>query len=1037
MDEVEIGGLRIAGLHGAHLRVATPGRSPTVRIRRDVLAAAGLDEIAAVGLEIESAAAVEAQRGRTGVEATEPRPLAVTVPPPPAGRGQLLLVEDAGAFHWVVPDRARGGRRGCAGRELVHGPPRRRGRRRGRGLLGSMAKRVLRVLTFELDDAIAGRVGDEFVRRWEEHHRPYRLRTFRPEDYRLAAGRALDADEIRALGDGPALLLVHGTNALAHTGFGDLPNDVVRRLAERYGGRVVAFDHPTLSVDPAENCRQLLAMIPDDAGLELDILAHSAAGWSPGRSPSAPPTSGPIRLASACARSCSSPRPTPAPRSPTRTTSASLVDAMTNLLDAVPEAPTSPVVETLAGIVSIVKQLAVGAAGGLDGLLAMRPASSDPAGFLAELNRPRPVTARYRAVSADYEPTAGSGLSRVAINAFIDRLFAHESNDLIIPTLSAYRWNGASAFPISERLVLPAERGVDHSSFWASGEVIQALDTWLTSEVRPPGPGAPVGPLGGGDEPDPLADVDDRLAAGDIDGVRAAIRALPERHRRDLEQEVGALLVDRFARGAETPKAGRVFVLHGIMGSLLAAEGAGSDLDRIWINPLRLLGGGFARLRHPARDPIRAVGLHRTYLPLLIGLDADWEVVPFAYDWRLGLDAAAAELAERIDGPAHLVAHSMGGLRLPDVAGPPPRVVGSPGRRRRPRGGRSSRDARHAVARITVDRHGADGGGQAGALAGQGRRPPQQHRHPAGHRQLPRRLPAAPCGDAGTSPLLEASSWRDGQINGAWLVQARRVAELLAADGFDDDRMLYVAGTGHTTAAELRVDGPGRFRFRVTHLGDGRVTHDSGLGRERDRPPGAHQGLVLDSGSRRVGQGPDRGRRGVGTAPPRRHREAADHATGEDEGHRAGRHATCPASSSSRLRSSTASCSPARRAKRRADRQGPRAGGARLHGRGDTELARLDPAGSRTVAGTVRPRPPRQPRARQPPRRRRALRGGSDRRRRGVGRRTAPRSPLGPPAARPLPVAPERRAPCRARPGRPSQGTSPGRSSSASARWVI
>jgi triacylglycerol esterase/lipase EstA (alpha/beta hydrolase family) len=583
------------------------------------------------------------------------------VPPPPSGRGQLLLVEDGGALRWVLPISAHRGPPTESTESTFAVPIDVNGAAAARGPVGPAARRVLRLLTFALEDPIGGPVGDAYVRRWEEHHRPYGLRSFRPDDYRLAGGHALDANGIRMLGDGPALLLIHGTNALTHTGFGGLPYDVVRRLDERYAGRVAAFDHPSLSVDPAENARRLLAMIPADAELELDILAHSRGGlvarMLTERAADLGADLSQVRVRQVVfVATPNDGTPLADPRH-----LGSLVDAMTNLLDTVPDHPSS--VATLAGVVSVVKQLAVGALGGLDGLLAMQRAASAADGFLAGLNRPRPVSARYRAVSADYEPTAGSGISRVAINAVIDRLFAYESNDLIVPTRSAYRWNGASAFPIAERVVLPAERGVDHSSFWTSSEVTKALDTWLAPDLlAAPGEHPMVhGPLSG-DEPDPLADVDERLAAGDIDGVRAAIRALPERHRRDLEHEVGGLLVERFARGTEGPKAGRVFVLHGIMGSLLAAEGADADLDRIWISPLRLLGGGFARLRHPAAQPIRTVGLHRTYLPLLIGLDADFDVVPFAYDWRLGLDVAAEELAARIDGPAHLVAHSMGGL---------------------------------------------------------------------------------------------------------------------------------------------------------------------------------------------------------------------------------------------------------------------------------------------------------------------------------------------------------------------------------------
>jgi hypothetical protein len=53
-----------------------------------------------------------------------------------------------------------------------------------------------------------------------------------------------------------------------------MPPEVVAGFHKRYDNRVFAFDHPTLSVDPKENCRRLAELLPADAGLVVDILAH-------------------------------------------------------------------------------------------------------------------------------------------------------------------------------------------------------------------------------------------------------------------------------------------------------------------------------------------------------------------------------------------------------------------------------------------------------------------------------------------------------------------------------------------------------------------------------------------------------------------------------------------------------------------------------------------------------------------------------------------------------------------------------------------
>ena len=100
------------------------------------------------------------------------------------------------------------------------------------------------------------------------------------------------------------------------------------------------------------------------------------------------------------------------------------------------------------------------------------------------------------------------------------------------------------------------------------------------------------------------------------------------------------------------------------MGSLLSACENG-DRDRIWVNPWRLVDGEFSRLRLPGPWDVSVDGLYRVYLPLIMGLDASWDVVPVSYDWRLGVEDTAARLAQQVDdwgAPAHLVAHSMGGL---------------------------------------------------------------------------------------------------------------------------------------------------------------------------------------------------------------------------------------------------------------------------------------------------------------------------------------------------------------------------------------
>lgn len=121
---------------------------------------------------------------------------------------------------------------------------------------------------------------------------------------------------------------------------------------------------------------------------------------------------------------------------------------------------------------------------------------------------------------------------------------------------------------------------------------------------------------------------------------------------------------------------GNVVVIHGIMGGELTATGPQGGNRHIWAKPLRILAGDLARLRldadgvadHEAGSNILATGIMKKfYGDLLFTLSREWNVRAFWFDWRKDLETAAhslnAEIAQWIgDAPAHIVAHSMGGL---------------------------------------------------------------------------------------------------------------------------------------------------------------------------------------------------------------------------------------------------------------------------------------------------------------------------------------------------------------------------------------
>ncbi|GAB4214781.1 MAG: hypothetical protein OHK0022_53850 [Roseiflexaceae bacterium] len=71
-----------------------------------------------------------------------------------------------------------------------------------------------------------------------------------------------------------ALLFLHGLSSNTVKGGGA---ELLPHLAADYDA-LLGYDHPTLTQDPLANARDLLARVPDDVQLALDVVAHSRGG---------------------------------------------------------------------------------------------------------------------------------------------------------------------------------------------------------------------------------------------------------------------------------------------------------------------------------------------------------------------------------------------------------------------------------------------------------------------------------------------------------------------------------------------------------------------------------------------------------------------------------------------------------------------------------------------------------------------------------------------------------------------------------------
>jgi hypothetical protein len=150
-----------------------------------------------------------------------------------------------------------------------------------------------------------------------------------------------------------------------------------------------------------------------------------------------------------------------------------LMDPITNIIQFLPD---NPVLGTPDAVLTVIKQLAVGAFAGLAGVTAMGPQRPHLRDFL---NQPAQTLATYRAVAANFEPTAGSPLLRIARDGVMDIVFGSAQNDLIVPTQGVFTVSGATHFPIEQPFVFDSSTGVDHSSFWPRDEFATTLRRWL------------------------------------------------------------------------------------------------------------------------------------------------------------------------------------------------------------------------------------------------------------------------------------------------------------------------------------------------------------------------------------------------------------------------------------------------------------------------------------------------------------------------------------------------------------------------------
>jgi hypothetical protein len=487
-------GIRAPGVTGSATLQQPTSPDSRARSRGDADGTAALDE-AFAATSVDEVKQIELKT-RTGPRAAAGAPLRsvdgqdeleLQVPDFGEEWGQLVLsCDEAGGLSWHLPvndalevetPQTRGS--GGVKRFRIPAAPRAEDTPEGarsRSLLGVAGRKLLKVLVYPVTDPVIGFLGDKIAARWEAQKRPYGIRTFGPANFREPSGTSLGADDWKRLASGRALLFIHGTFSTAHGAFESIDDATFASLHQHYGGRVFAFNHPTLSEDPKQNVEWLLANAPSGMPINCDVICHSRGGLvarvlaEQRLAPASPITVGRVVFVGV----------------PNQGTALAHPDHMVKMIDRLTTAvnilPTGFVTELLEGLITAVKTIGHGALKGLDGLRSMQPDGE----FLKWLNVTSPQKLEYFGISANYEPK-DEGLramvKNAAVNKILDTIFEDAGNDLVVPEAGVHAANGGTYFPIDpgRLLTIAADAGVSHVTFFKHPVTNQKLTQWLAS----------------------------------------------------------------------------------------------------------------------------------------------------------------------------------------------------------------------------------------------------------------------------------------------------------------------------------------------------------------------------------------------------------------------------------------------------------------------------------------------------------------------------------------------------------------------------
>lgn len=402
----------------------------------------------------------------------------------------VLYLDEAGivSFHYkeertaaapALPTRAFGAAQQAQFRLPLRTSVSRRPRE-SRALFSRLASKVIKVLVVQVFPDQVGAFAARRVQAWEAKYRSFE--GLHGGDWgQLLDPRPTAVDDLARFAGRRSLLLLHGTTSTTAGAFAGLAQSpaLLDRLSALYEGRVLGFNHHTMSVAVADNVRQFhaaLAAAPGD--YTFDVICHSRGGLvaralahlsddavdvltgTPWQRPRH------LRLTIGRIVFVATPNAGTALADPKGIPG--LVERLTNYVNMLPDATLTIASGALLSLAGATAEVALPRLPGL--------ADQAPGSPLQQRLAPPPGSAnRFYAFCADYEPE--SDLVSVVKHATMDRIFAAEDNDLVVPT-SGVAHTPYFDVPAEHTVLFESARRVHHCAFFRQPEVAR-IGEWL------------------------------------------------------------------------------------------------------------------------------------------------------------------------------------------------------------------------------------------------------------------------------------------------------------------------------------------------------------------------------------------------------------------------------------------------------------------------------------------------------------------------------------------------------------------------------